>query len=177
MRRTPARKGKGWFKVSITTPTGKHVLFLDPTKACSIVRELVYPWLPKRAPSGKFERYGVLGTTPSEISTVSGLWEPRPGVYYPKRVTTKTFDGPRSPSAPDAVLTVRVSRVRLNSRRNATLAYVVDFPAGATVTDEATGEVFDVGGTPQQQMKQIEKAVAAARKEVATQPARQSGGK
>jgi hypothetical protein len=45
------------------------------------------------------------------------------------------------------------------------------------VTDEATGEVFDVGGTPQQQMKQIEKAVAAARKEVATQPARQSGGK
>lgn len=171
-----SRNGKKWYELSRYFPLGRFVLRLNPRKGFSLVRLTEFYWhvdpkyLPKRGAFPPLFRH------PCRTIVASNFDQPMSGVFYPRKVVETVFDPLLHGSGIIAVNTVAVSRIMINVSTKPD-NYQMDFPAGTRVTDSSTGRVIQIGGTPKQQMKQIEKAVAAARKEVATQPARKGGGK
>lgn len=160
--------------LTIMDEAGKTVLDLVPSRGYSIVADSLYLRSPPTvSPRGK-EHRGRLSTRPIESFRVRGFFGPIDGVWFPKLVTSRNY-------APDGTIrsefNLHVTKVRLNSAKAALGTYTVRFPVGSTVLDESTGQVIRIGGTPQQQLAAIEKAVTAARKDVATQPARNGGAK
>lgn len=152
----------------------KDVIVLDPARNFSLVQDRQYfaaGWPP--LPPGPVRWQ----TRPGTAFTVTGFWQPAPGVYYPKSVEDEFYAFKISKDRPVDKNIVNVTRVLVNDPKVNSGTFVIHFPMGATVTDESTGQVIHIGGTPQQQMKEIDKAVAAARKAVATQPSARDGGK
>ncbi len=182
------KRGRKFMEVSFGY-IDQHVIRLDPRKGFAIVRDETFvaaPILPNQngiakpviLRDGKASTKWQWAATPTQVVHVNGFWNPEPGVYFPKQVISETFLPRVRAAGPANKLVVTIAKVV--PFKNASLAhppFIIRFPRGATVTDEATGQVIRVGGTPRQQMKRIDEAVAAARNEVATQPARKGGGK
>ncbi len=164
--------GRHLCRLTIKMPIGTHVLLLDPDRSYAIESDEFYPWTGRRTVSGQ----PVISRRPFDGVVIHGFWEPVPGVFYPKQVKAWTCSRVSIPN-PDSVFTLRVTRVRVNVRGVNPNSFIVHFPLGTTVADQSTGKVIQVGGTVEQQMQAIEKAVTAARKEVSTQPAQKGGGK
>ena len=151
----------------------KDVVRLDPSRNFAVVGDQQFFAVPPKHPGLKAS----WETRPEDTFTVTRFWQPAPGVYYPKRVVGITYLPSLSWTIPALKAIVNVTRVHINDPKVSASTFIVHFRPGATVMDESTGQEIQIGGTPEQQMRAIEKAVASARKEVATQPAVEGRGK
>jgi hypothetical protein len=151
----------------------KDVVRLDPNRNFAVVGDQQFFAVPPKHPGLKAS----WETRPEDTITVKRFWQPAPGVYYPKRVVGVTYLPSLSWTIPAMKAIMNITRVHLNDPKVSASTFVVHFPRGATVMDGSTGQEIQIAGTPQQQMRAIEKAVASARKEVATQPAVKGRGK
>ena len=165
--------GKEWYELSRYFPRGRFVLRLDPRKGFSMVRLTQFYWHvdPKHLP--KRGTFPPLLKHPARVVVASRFLEPVPGVFYPQRIVETVYGLILPHPGPIAINTVKVLRVLVNQPAAKLGNYRIAFPLGTRVTDGSTGQVIHIGGTPQQQMKEINKAVTAA----ATQPARNGGAK
>lgn len=145
---------------------GRNVLTFDPARAYSILAGKYFTWGSRIGTAGKAQWR--LHRRPFSQFIVHGLFNPAAGVYFPKMVTCSVYVSQQRANGPYTTAKINVSRVMVNAP---VPAFVVSFPRGTIVSDQSTGQIIHVGGTPQEQMHQVEKAVAAARREVATQPA------
>ena len=169
--------GKQWYELSRYFPQGKFVLRLDPRRGFSMVRLAEFYWHfdPKHPP--KHGMFPPLFKHPARVVVASRFCQPTPGLFYPQRIVETVYGLVLPQPGPIAINTVRVLRVMVNQPAAKLGSYRMTFPLRTRVTDGSTGQVIHIGGTPDQQMKEIDKAVAAARKDVATQPARNGGAK
>lgn len=187
-RETTDRQGRTFVDVTFGY-IDQQVMRMDPRKGMAIVRDETFvatPILrgqkfiakPITLRDGKVSKKWQWAAEPTQVVRIIGFWNPKRSVYLPKRIISQTFLPRVRAVGPANRLVVSVTDARPSAGINPIgNPFVVRFPAGAIITDQSTGQVVRVGGTPQQQMEVIEKAVAAARREVATQPARQRGNK
>lgn len=154
-------------------PLGKDVFFLDPKRGYSIVRHYFYGFTARRGPDGKVleapngRAILVPGTHLRSEFRVEGFFEPRPGVFFPKRIVRLGFawwTGDSTKTVAKAEITI--SKVSVNLAKVNDRSYDVAFPRGAAVVDASTGQRVVIGGTPAQQAAEIRKAVEAARRAV-----------
>lgn len=144
-------------------PMGKAAFFLDPLKGYSILQCDWYGWAAKRGKDGK------VSLAPNKwVRTqfrVEAFSEPLGGVFFPQRVAYKSFvprsRGERASLFSTGLLTV--SHVRVNDPKVNARTYVIAFPRGTMLTDSDTGQVVQIGGSPQQQLKEINIAVRRAK--------------
>ena len=166
----------------------EHVFRLDPRKGFALVRDTVYEAVPIRPgqrtvakpiflKGGKVSRRLQWAAIPTQIVNIKGFWHAAPGIYYPRLVQSTTFMPLVRANGPVNTLTVRITKATANQPGVGPGAFRLRFPRGCIVTDESTGRVIHVGGTPGQQVKAILRAVETARKEIATQPAVKGGRK
>lgn len=94
---------------------------------------------------------------------VSGFYQPVPGVFFPKSAKFAGFTREGGKVAEVAKWSVAFSRVQVNDPAVTGGTYVITFPRGAVVRDTDTGESLQLGGTAQQQLREIERAVRVAR--------------
>ena len=153
-------KGRRYLQVTRTgPPLGRDVFLLDPRKAYSIVRCEHHGWTPVRSRAGRIH------LTPTARAEwwfdVGGFIEPKIGVFYPRTIHLESVD----PLNNIKLMSIRVnvSKVVLNNPKVNAGTWVVKFPRGALIEDEATGRYIRIVGTPQQQLKEIEAAVKADR--------------
>ncbi len=155
------RHGRQYVQVTrVGDPWGKEVFLLDPRHGYSIARETSYGWLAKRTPTGGI--FLVPGTQVSGYFVATNFTEPAPGVFYPGRLVIKTFDRRVKRFRRKAI--IEVLKVTANNLNFSESRYVIRFPRGSIVTDEATGKRVQIGGTPKQQLREIERDVRKARK-------------
>lgn len=159
-------KGRRVVVITRTGDFGRNVLTLDPARAYSILAGKYFTWGSRVGAAGKAQ--WKLHRWPFSQFVVHGLFSPAAGVYFPNMVTCSVYVSQQRANGPYTFATIKVSRVQANAP---VPAFVVSFPPGTVVSDESTGQIIHVGGTPQEQAHQVEKAVAAARREVATHPA------
>ncbi len=158
-------RGRRYLRVArIGSPYGKGVFLLDPSAGFSIRECKWYWWRPVVGRGGRLvlrpngRPRMALEKQPDNVFRVAGFFEPAPGVFYPKQVVAKDlYMGHLS------VSTVTVSHVTVNDPNVGPETWVVQFPRGAVVRDLATNKVIRIAGTPQEQLKEIERAVKQAR--------------
>ncbi len=157
-------RGKRYLQViRVGDPNGKYIFLLDPRRGFSIAHIEYYGWSARKTTSGRV--YLVPGVGIQGYSQVEGFFEPIPGVYFPKHIMTKTFD--KSTQRFRTKCKIVVSKVIANAPGVNDDTYVIHFPRGAIVRDLVTNKVIRIGGTPQQQLETIERAVRAVRKGLA----------
>ena len=161
-------KGRRVVVITRTGGFGRNVLTLDPARAYSILAGKYFTWGSRVGAAGKAQ--WKLHRRPFSQFVVHGLFNPAAGVYFPKMVTCSVYVSQQRANGPYTFAEISVSRVRVNGP---VPPFVVTFPRRTTVSIHSTGQVIHIGGTPQQRMKEINKAVAAS----ATQPARNGGAK
>jgi hypothetical protein len=148
-------KGKRYLRVTrVGPPLGKDVILLDPRRAFSIARWDHYGW--RALPNAAGHIFLVAGKRLQSRLDVRGFVEPAPGIFYPKKIISTGFTPPMSVS-------IKISKVTINDPKVNADTWVLKFPRGALIQDKATGRYIRIGGTPQQQLKEIEAAVKAAR--------------
>jgi hypothetical protein len=139
-------------------PLGKDVFFLDPKHGYSIVRYDFYGFTPRKGPNGNVMRAPngrdilVPGTHPHAEFRVAGFLEPRPGVFFPKRITRLGFAWwTRNSSKIVMKTSITISKVSVNVPKVNDRSYEVAFPRGAVIIDVSTGRKFIIPGTPDPQ--------------------------
>ncbi len=148
------RHGRQYVQVTrVGDPQGKEVFLLDPRHGYSIARETLYGWRAMKSSTGHI--FVVPGTQAKGYFVATGFTEPAPGIFFPGHIVINTFDPGIKAFRRKAV--INIQKVTANRPGFREGRYVIRFPRGAIVTDEATGERVRIGGTPQQQMHQIER--------------------
>ncbi|MHB1766790.1 MAG: hypothetical protein ACYCUV_02930 [Phycisphaerae bacterium] len=151
----------------------EDIILLDPRRDFAVLGDRQYFAIPPKVPGGKIRREPKL----TDFFTVTSFWHPAKSVYYPKHVVTVSYARKIRASGPIEKTILHVTAFRVNDPKVGAKTFIVHFPVGATVTDESTGRTYRIGGTPGQQITVIKRAVAAARRAIATQPSPQGGGK
>lgn len=158
-------RGKRYLRVTrIGSPLGKDVFFLDPRKKYSITKCDHYGWTAEVGPGNHVKL--VAGTKLRYSFRVKGFIGPVQGVFYPQMIRMMIFrpkparSGGHGNEANIAV--TRVLSVRVNSPNVGPGTYVVRFHRGLVVRDRETGRFIRVGGTPHQQLAEIQDAVEKA---------------
>ncbi len=160
------RAGKPFLQVTrIGSPLGKDVFLLDPRRKYSIIKCDHYGWTAKMGTGNHFKL--VAGTRLLYSFRVKGFIGPVQGVFYPQMVRMVIFR-PKPPRSrghgnEENIAVTRVLSVRVNSPSVGPGAYVVRFHRGSVVRNMVTGRFVRVGGTPHQQLAQIQAAVEKAR--------------
>lgn len=166
--------GKPFLQVTrIGSPLGKDVFLLDPRRQYSITQCDHYGWTAKVEPGNHFKL--VAGTKVLYSFWIKGFIEPAHGVFYPKMVRMVMFrpkaGGGGGHGNEENIAVMRVLSVKVNSPNVGPKTYVVRFHRGSVVRNMVTGRFVRVGGTPHQQLEQIQSAIKLAREaEQAKQP-------
>jgi hypothetical protein len=159
--------GKPFLQVArVGSPLGKDVFLLDPRREYSIIQCDHYGWTAKVGPGNHFKL--VPGTKVLYRFRVHDFIGPVRGVFYPKMVRMVMFR--RKPARSgghgneENIAVTKVLSVNVNSQNVGPKTYVVRFHRGSMVRNMVTGRFVRVGGTPHQQLEQIQAAIKQARK-------------
>jgi hypothetical protein len=151
-------------------PLGKDVFLLDPRHDYSIERYYFYGFTTRKGPDGRVIRAPngsdrlFPGTRRQSEFRVTGFFQPRPGVFFPKRISRLGFAWWKNNGTGVVARTeITISKVSVNVHEAKGGAYDVAFPIGASVIDTSTGQRIIVGGTLNQELREIHHAVGAAR--------------
>lgn len=137
-----------------------EVFLLDPRKGFSISGYRSIGW------TGKKTAQGIVVTPQTFVGakfSVDGFYQPVPGVFFPRSVRAAGFAREGGKVTEVAKWSVAFSHVQVNGPAVTGDTYVIAFPRGAVVHDMDTGQSLQIGGTTQQQLREIERAVRAAR--------------
>jgi hypothetical protein len=163
--------GKQYLRlIRIGPPLGKDVFLLDPRRNFAIAAWYHYGWrIARRLPSGRW-----LGAAGKSIMTqfrVHGFYRAAPGVYFPKVVRFKSFEASAGRRVAFVKGVLHISKVVMNDPTVINSSYVIKFPIGAMIIDTSTDQLIRIGGTAEQQLSAIKRAVASARNAVRTREA------
>ncbi|GEM_PF-3367008 len=157
-----ATGGKRYLEVTrFGLPFGTDVFLLDPRKSYSILSGKHFGWLIRKSSDGSL-RFLSGGPLLSSFR-VRDFSEPIPGVFYPRRIKMRDYTVVHGKSALYSVGETVISDVVVNDPTVNDDTFIVKFPRGAEVTDSSTGKTIIVGGTPKQQLREIQKAVGQAK--------------
>jgi len=137
-----------------------RIFLLDPRKAYSISAYRATDWAVENAAGGPTIR--PQGFVEGKLD-VDGFYQPVPGVFFPQSVRAAGFAREGGKVTEVAKWSVAFSRVQVNGPAVTGDTYLIAFPRGAVVHDIDTGQSLQIGGTTQQQLREIERAVRAAR--------------
>lgn len=162
-------------KVVLTvTWLSRDIIELDPKLNFSVLWDKRYfAERPPQKPNGRVRWH----STPGNTFRVIGFWNPAPGVYYPKKIVDNFFLRRIRFLGPVTQNTLIIKKVSVNDPKVDANTFVFHFPTGTVVTDEATGQILHIGGTPQEQMQAIEKDAKLARKQFGIKRTAKGGNK
>ena len=148
----------------IGQPLGQEDFYLDPSKAYAIVYYKHRDWRVVRGPNGQL-RFLAGGPLVSTFR-VEQFAEPAPGIFYPRKIVIKGYRKKKNGGAPveNSRDVLKISHIRVNAKaRVRQRQFVVLFPRDTEVTDESTGKTVVIGGTPEQQRREIQRDLGKAR--------------